>query len=113
MVDRSFNVAWSNDILEYFFLNLQEGDEERKTATTKRCKATDQNHQVDNAVKPKVENVVTTTEDSDKKNGKIEDTKSKAVEPPKDYIHVRARRGQATDSHSLAERVHFSCIIYH
>lgn len=27
-------------------------------------------------------------------------------EPPKDYIHVRARRGQATDSHSLAERVH-------
>ncbi|KAG5252237.1 basic helix-loop-helix family protein [Salix suchowensis] len=29
----------------------------------------------------------------------------KAPEPPKDYIHVRARRGQATDSHSLAERV--------
>ncbi|GAB2220543.1 hypothetical protein Droror1_Dr00008203 [Drosera rotundifolia] len=25
-------------------------------------------------------------------------------EPLKDYIHVRARRGQATDSHSLAER---------
>ncbi|KAK6781324.1 hypothetical protein RDI58_023508 [Solanum bulbocastanum] len=29
----------------------------------------------------------------------------KATEPPKDYIHVRARRGQATDAHSLAERV--------
>ncbi|KAL2935951.1 Transcription factor bHLH79 [Bienertia sinuspersici] len=28
----------------------------------------------------------------------------KLAEPPKDYIHVRARRGQATDSHSLAER---------
>ncbi|KAK2997837.1 hypothetical protein RJ639_026499 [Escallonia herrerae] len=28
----------------------------------------------------------------------------KSSEPPKDYIHVRARRGQATDSHSLAER---------
>lgn len=27
------------------------------------------------------------------------------AEPQKDYIHVRARRGQATDSHSLAERV--------
>lgn len=30
-----------------------------------------------------------------------------------DYIHVRARRGQATDSHSLAERVrhrHWSCL---
>ncbi|KAL8223788.1 hypothetical protein R6Q57_019263 [Mikania cordata] len=32
--------------------------------------------------------------------------KSKASEVQKpDYIHVRARRGQATDSHSLAERV--------
>ncbi|KAG5003942.1 hypothetical protein JHK86_028081 [Glycine max] len=29
---------------------------------------------------------------------------SKPPEPPKDYIHVRATRGQATDSHSLAER---------
>ncbi|WOG95074.1 hypothetical protein DCAR_0314376 [Daucus carota subsp. sativus] len=29
----------------------------------------------------------------------------KPLEPFKDYIHVRARRGQATDSHSLAERV--------
>ncbi|KZV48393.1 basic helix-loop-helix family protein [Dorcoceras hygrometricum] len=31
--------------------------------------------------------------------------KNDTAEPPKDYIHVRARRGQATDSHSLAERV--------
>lgn len=32
--------------------------------------------------------------------------KSKVTETQKpDYIHVRARRGQATDSHSLAERV--------
>ncbi|OQU83382.1 hypothetical protein SORBI_3005G110490 [Sorghum bicolor] len=31
--------------------------------------------------------------------------KEVAAEPSKDYIHVRARRGQATDSHSLAERV--------
>ncbi|XP_042385395.1 transcription factor bHLH78-like [Zingiber officinale] len=30
---------------------------------------------------------------------------SSPPEPPKDYIHVRARRGEATDSHSLAERV--------
>ncbi|KAL7209363.1 hypothetical protein ACSBR1_030983 [Camellia fascicularis] len=33
------------------------------------------------------------------------DSGAKPPEPPKDYIHVRARRGQATDSHSLAERV--------
>lgn len=30
---------------------------------------------------------------------------TKPPEAPKDYIHVRARRGQATDRHSLAERV--------
>ncbi|KAL4318752.1 hypothetical protein GQ457_18G021190 [Hibiscus cannabinus] len=37
------------------------------------------------------------------------DSKAEAAQPPpeppkQDYIHVRARRGQATDSHSLAER---------
>ncbi|XP_038707415.1 transcription factor bHLH49-like isoform X1 [Tripterygium wilfordii] len=37
------------------------------------------------------------------KNGK---QGSQASDPPKeDYIHIRARRGQATNSHSLAERV--------
>lgn len=59
---------------------------------------------------PKVECGETTNEDSDKKNDKKENTKSKSAEPPKDYIHVRARRGQATDSHSLAERVNFFCV---
>ncbi|KAG9447925.1 hypothetical protein H6P81_014053 [Aristolochia fimbriata] len=38
-------------------------------------------------------------------NQKQSKDNSKPPEPPKDYIHVRARRGQATDSHSLAERV--------
>ncbi|KAL3654160.1 hypothetical protein CASFOL_003841 [Castilleja foliolosa] len=38
-------------------------------------------------------------------SGKSPEPSSKPAEPPKqDYIHVRARRGQATDSHSLAER---------
>jgi len=40
--------------------------------------------------------------DAGRSNGK---GKEVGAEPPKDYIHVRARRGQATDSHSLAERV--------
>ncbi|XP_010536589.1 PREDICTED: transcription factor bHLH137 isoform X1 [Tarenaya hassleriana] len=40
-----------------------------------------------------------------KKGGEEEKDKKASEEPPKDYIHVRARRGQATDSHSLAERV--------
>ncbi|KAL3531062.1 hypothetical protein ACH5RR_010384 [Cinchona calisaya] len=41
---------------------------------------------------------------SDNKTGD-DNVNQKTPEPPKDYIHVRARRGQATDSHSLAERV--------
>ncbi|KAK9726644.1 hypothetical protein RND81_05G227700 [Saponaria officinalis] len=52
-------------------------------------------------------------ENINKKGSKSEETeenkggddKQKVNEAPKDYIHVRARRGQATDSHSLAERV--------
>lgn len=39
--------------------------------------------------------------DKNKNNKK----KASEEEPPAGYIHVRARRGQATDSHSLAERV--------
>lgn len=43
-----------------------------------------------------------------KSAGKQSEQSVKPNEPPKqDYIHVRARRGQATDSHSLAERVIF------
>jgi hypothetical protein len=43
-----------------------------------------------------------TSSEGDEKQNK---NNTKPPEPPKDYIHVRARRGQATDSHSLAERV--------
>ncbi|KAJ8539753.1 hypothetical protein K7X08_014005 [Anisodus acutangulus] len=45
---------------------------------------------------------------SDEKNGSEKEQNEeneKLQEPSKDYIHVRARRGQATDAHSLAERV--------
>lgn len=40
---------------------------------------------------------------TDTETSKQNSTTSQAQKP--DYIHVRARRGQATDSHSLAERV--------
>ena len=43
------------------------------------------------------------------KQNETEKSENKDEEKPsvpyKDYIHVRARRGQATDSHSIAERV--------
>ncbi|OVA09112.1 Myc-type [Macleaya cordata] len=37
-------------------------------------------------------------------NKPAEQSKQKSEPPKQDFIHVRARRGQATDSHSLAER---------
>ncbi|CAK9177470.1 unnamed protein product [Ilex paraguariensis] len=40
-----------------------------------------------------------------KPTGNKKDGKKVVEEAPTGYIHVRARRGQATDSHSLAERV--------
>ena len=51
-------------------------------------------------------NLKAEVEASSATNKKLAEQSSKQSEPPKqDYIHVRARRGQATDSHSLAERV--------
>ncbi|KAM4077763.1 hypothetical protein ACJW30_12G164800 [Castanea mollissima] len=50
------------------------------------------------------ENGPVKAEDETQKSSAVK-TSAKPPEPPKDYIHVRARRGQATDSHSLAERV--------
>lgn len=45
------------------------------------------------------------TPNSNKSNGKNGKQSSQASDAKEDYIHVRARRGQATNSHSLAERV--------
>nr|CAD1822870.1 unnamed protein product [Ananas comosus var. bracteatus] len=39
------------------------------------------------------------------KRGRGNSKSKKEVEKPKEVVHVRARRGHATDSHSLAERV--------
>lgn len=46
-------------------------------------------------------------------SGEEKQSNSKPPEPPKDYIHVRARRGQATDSHSLAERVRITAFVFY
>nr|GMD91364.1 transcription factor bhlh74 [Ipomoea batatas] len=35
----------------------------------------------------------------------VKDTSSSGEPPKENYVHVRAKRGQATNSHSLAERV--------
>uniref|UniRef100_A0A251RMD0 Putative P-loop containing nucleoside triphosphate hydrolase n=1 Tax=Helianthus annuus TaxID=4232 RepID=A0A251RMD0_HELAN len=44
--------------------------------------------------------------EKEKEEGNLKPTKENVKpEPPRDYIHVRVRRGHATDCHSLAERV--------
>jgi hypothetical protein len=66
------------------------------------------------------ENVDSKAEAEANSGKRVEENPQPPPEPPKqDYIHVRARRGQATDSHSLAERVisHFNptwycCLIW-
>ncbi|KAF7848976.1 hypothetical protein BT93_L1381 [Corymbia citriodora subsp. variegata] len=53
-----------------------------------------------------VEPKITEQSNNNSNNKETSASTSKASDVPKpDYIHVRARRGQATDSHSLAERV--------
>ena len=52
------------------------------------------------------ENLDSKAEEEPSSGKHVEQNTQTPPEPPKqDYIHVRARRGQATDSHSLAERV--------
>ncbi|XP_047049689.1 transcription factor bHLH49-like [Lolium rigidum] len=45
------------------------------------------------------------SKESTRKRGGRKQSKMEEEDEPKGYIHVRARRGQATDSHSLSERV--------
>lgn len=67
---------------------------EQNESDSKRLKAVGLNENFENKV------------EGEGNSGKAAEQPAKPAEPPKqDYIHVRARRGQATDSHSLAERV--------
>ena len=79
----------------------------------KRCKSTESNGNENDFVKAEEDAKGGNGNAGDEKQNKTNtNNNTKPPEPPKDYIHVRARRGQATDSHSLSERVriiiHFS-----
>lgn len=77
------------------------GTEANENSNAKRSKPSENNGNDQNG-SVKAEEDAKGSTSSDEKQTK---TGPKPSEPPKDYIHVRARRGQATDSHSLAERV--------
>nr|WIE96056.1 basic helix-loop-helix transcription factor [Loropetalum chinense var. rubrum] len=82
--------------------NPAESDE---NLDAKRYKQTEGNGNENGAVKAEEEQRGSSTNTAGDEGPKQNKTSPKPPEPPKDYIHVRARRGQATDSHSLAERV--------
>ncbi|KAG1330632.1 transcription factor bHLH75 [Cocos nucifera] len=76
------------------------GDKKRKAKASPETSST-------NSSEPPTESLLR-DDKSEKKNAwnvKRGRSNSKEVEKPKEVVHVRARRGQATDSHSLAERV--------
>lgn len=78
------------------------GAEASEDSNAKRSKPNEGEGNENGQVKAEEESKGGTSNSNDEKQNK---SNSKPPEPPKDYIHVRARRGQATDSHSLAERV--------
>ncbi|ESW12684.1 hypothetical protein PHAVU_008G133600 [Phaseolus vulgaris] len=76
--------------------------EASEDSNAKRSKAEEGEGNENGQVKAEEESKGVTSNANDDKQNR---SNSKPPEAPKDYIHVRARRGQATDSHSLAERV--------
>lgn len=107
-LDTVFRMHWSsnpcsNQLTLAYCRRPQTSDSDDVKA--KRFKRGDASKDKDD-VKPKVER--SSSETSGETSPRSTKDHSKPQEPPKpDYIHVRARRGQATDSHSLAERVRF------
>ncbi|XVF32102.1 hypothetical protein REPUB_Repub17cG0053200 [Reevesia pubescens] len=83
--------------------NASKVSEPNEESNEKRCKSTESNGNKDGSVK--AEEQSNGNSGDEKQNKTNNNNNTKPPEPPKDYIHVRARRGQATDSHSLAERV--------
>ena len=73
-------------------------EEEEEEEEEELSKTTDQNSTKNN------NSTTTTTTTNNNRETSADTSKASEVKKP-DYIHVRARRGQATDSHSLAERV--------
>ncbi|KAL8556081.1 hypothetical protein ACS0TY_003767 [Phlomoides rotata] len=75
----------------------------RRVSCPKKRKADDKTHNLKAIAEEKR---MKGCAEEDKSTTTSASTAAKASEAPKtDYIHVRARRGEATDSHSLAERV--------
>ncbi|GMH02769.1 hypothetical protein Nepgr_004608 [Nepenthes gracilis] len=87
-----------------------DAEQDNKAKKIKGCAEEEESKNTDQRQNSNRNSANNNNKDNDKNNregsGCTSKENSKASEHQKpDYIHVRARRGQATDSHSLAERV--------
>ncbi|KAF9607123.1 hypothetical protein IFM89_032239 [Coptis chinensis] len=99
----------SSMVFEFDSDDHKEASMEKKRKTTKdgSCLSSAQSQDMRGVKAKKQKKCSNRKEETEEKKSKAfkKDQKKVQEEPPAGYIHVRARRGQATDSHSLAERV--------
>ncbi|TYH37893.1 hypothetical protein ES332_D12G072600v1 [Gossypium tomentosum] len=105
----AFHAASMKEEREDMILEKMEsttGSGSRESFTKRKAEVVADHKSKDKRIKSEVEGeseVKTKCSTQVSRNSSKENSKACEVQKP-DYIHVRARRGQATDSHSLAER---------
>ncbi|XWS42071.1 hypothetical protein CRYUN_Cryun17cG0137600 [Craigia yunnanensis] len=102
----AFQTAVSKEEGEDVILEKMESTTGRESFNKRKTEAVADDKCKDKRIKGEVEGeseAKTKCSTEVSKNSSKENSKASVVQKP-DYIHVRARRGQATDSHSLAER---------
>ncbi|WRX07523.1 Myc-type [Theobroma cacao] len=102
----AFQTAVMNEEREDVILKKMESTTGRESFNKRKVEAVQDDKCKDKRIKGEVEGeseVKTKCSTEVSRNSSKGNSKASEVQKP-DYIHVRARRGQATDSHSLAER---------
>lgn len=97
--DSSLKKSTLNDMLQ-----IVDTEEDNKSKKSKGCAEEEESKITEQHSNSSHNQKESNGNNNDKKNKENSGCTSKD-NSKHDYIHVRARRGQATDSHSLAERV--------
>ncbi|KVI08831.1 hypothetical protein Ccrd_012800 [Cynara cardunculus var. scolymus] len=107
LIDSAFPSPGIFDVTDHFQWSEFDGSpftDLSSSSIDELSKVTAINDQNQSAKKRKLEFDVVEVK-AEKHIDELEGDSKPKIDPKADYIHVRARRGQATDSHSLAERV--------
>ncbi|XP_024979885.1 transcription factor bHLH62-like isoform X1 [Cynara cardunculus var. scolymus] len=106
LIDSAFPSPGIFDVTDHFQWSEFDGSpftDLSSSSIDELSKVTAINDQNQSAKKRKLEFDVVEVK-AEKHIDELEGDSKPKIDPKADYIHVRARRGQATDSHSLAER---------